>query len=434
MQLLVSQKQVARPIGRSVLGVLLLQDILVAPILIFVGFASDDGQTGLGYILLEALTDGLAALAIIYLIGRFLLRPAFKLAVAAGGRDLLLAIVLLTIVGAALITSSAGLSIALGAFLAGLLVGETEFKHQIEVDLEPFKGLLLGLFFMTVGFGLDIHLILSDWYLVLGGVLALWALKACIAWGALRIFACGPVLASEAAGLLAPAGEFAFVVIAAASLGGVIGETQSSFITAIVGLSMLLIPASWQIGRWLAARFEGSTPTLEVPADYAEQDGHVLIAGFGRVGRTIARILETENADILALEAHMSKVTPAQKLGHRVYLGDASRTEILSQVGIQGAAMVVVTVDDPDAAERIVSACRHLRPDITLLARARDVDHAKRLYAAGATHVVPDAIEAGLQMAVRALEDVGYETDAARDLIAAVRDTAYRKALTSSRI
>lgn len=431
MQLLSDQRQVATPLGRSVLGVLLLQDILVAPILIFVGFASQGSQDEIGLVLLEALVEGLAALAIIYVIGRFLLRPAFQLAVAAGGRDLLLAIVLLTVVGAALITASAGLSIALGAFLAGLLVGETEFKHQTEVDLEPFKGLLLGLFFMTVGFGLELDLILAQWPLVLTGVAALLGVKLIIAWGALRIFVGGPALATQGAFLLAPAGEFAFVVLAAASLSGVVAASDISLITAIVGITMLLIPVSRHISRGLTDRFEQTTPLTSLPLDYVGHDGHVLIAGFGRVGQTIARILETENADILALDASPPTVSQARDSGHRVYLGDASRAEILAHVGIDGAAMMVVTVDDPDAAERIVRAVRQTRSDILILARARDIDHAARLQEAGASHVVPDAIEAGLQMAVRALEDVGYDTEAARDRVAAVRTSAYSQALDS---
>jgi len=430
MQLMVRQRKAATPVGRTVLGVLLLQDILVAPILIFVGFAGQEAGQGLALLVVEAFAEGLIALALIFFIGRFLLRPALQLAVRAGGRDLLLALILLTIVGAALITASAGLSIALGAFLAGLLVGETEFKHQIEVDLEPFKGLLLGLFFMTVGFGLALGLLFAQWPIILAGLGALLIAKTLIAYAATRLFAGGQAVATEAAFLLAPAGEFAFIILAAARMGDVLTDQQVNLLAAIAGLSMLFIPASWLVGRTLAGRSRTQTTSETNSQDFAELQGHFIIAGFGRVGRIIAQIMEAEQADIVALDKHPACVVRQRRVGRKVYFGDASHAEILEHAGLQGAAMLVVTVDDPDKAEQIVRASHRRRPDMPILARAKDVDHARALYQAGASHVVPDAIEAGLQMAARALEDIGYEPEPARDLIAAVRDSAYRKAQT----
>jgi len=429
MQLLISNHQAASPVGRTALGVLLFQDILVAPILIFVGFASSDAGANLGTVLLEAAVQGVIAVGILLLIGRFLLRRLFQLAADAGGRDFLMAITLLTVVGAAVITASAGLSIALGAFLAGLMLGETEFKHQTEVDLDPFKGLLLGLFFMTVGLGLDLGVILAQWPLVLAGLVVLLVVKYAIAWGAIRFFARNAPLATESSALLAPAGEFAFVVLAAGVAGGVVSGAEATLVSAVAGLSMLLTPVTWRYGRKLATRTQknaGGHTTL--PAHKAELEGHVIIAGFGRVGQAVARILDAESTQVVALDSRPGTVASLRKEGWSVYFGDGAREEILEKAGLDGAAMVVVTLDDPRAAEHIVRAVRRSRPDIPILARAQDADHSRSLYEVGATHVVPDAIEAGLQMSARALEQFGYTSDTVRSLIGAERDAEYRKA------
>lgn len=429
MQMLTSSHQASSPVGRTALGVLLFQDILVAPILIFVGFASSDGRGNLGAVLLEAVIQGVLAVGILLLIGRFLLRRLFQLAANAGGRDFLMAITLLTVVGAAVLTASAGLSIALGAFMAGLMLGETEFKHQTEVDLEPFKGLLLGLFFMTVGIGLDLAVILDQWPLVLAGLIVLLVVKYAVAWGAVRIFGRSAGLATESASLLAPSGEFAFVVLAAGVAGGVVTGSQATLVSAVAGLSMLLIPVTWRYGRKLAVRAGRNEEGHDaLPANKAELQDHVIIAGFGRVGQSVARILDAENTRVVALDSRPGTVARLRKEGWSVYFGDGARKEILRKAGLDGAAMVVVTLDDPQATEHIVRAVRSFRPEIPILARAQDADHSRSLYEAGATHVVPDAIEAGLQMSARALEQFGYAPDTVRSLIGAERDAEYRKA------
>ncbi|MEO0982829.1 MAG: cation:proton antiporter [Pseudomonadota bacterium] len=425
MQLLTEQKRAAGPVGRSALSVLLFQDILVAPILIFVGFAAMDASSGLGPIVLTALVQGVGAVALIVLIGRFLLRRVFELAAQAGGRDFTMALTLLCVVGAAVITASAGASLALGAFLAGILLGETEFKHQTEVDLEPFKGLLLGLFFMTVGLGLDLPAIGRLAPYVILGLVSLLVVKALIAFLALRLFSGGSSMAVETASMLAPAGEFAFVVLAAAMAGGLVDSDTATLVAAVAGLSMVSIPPLAWAGQRAARLFE---QTHEAPDVDPDLKGHVLVAGFGRVGRELARILGDEGAEIVALDRDAARITRQRKAGWNVFLGDASRHEILHRAGAERAAMLIVTVDDAQSAEMIVRSAHRFRPDLLVLARARDMDHARDLRAAGAAFVIPDAIEAGLQLASRALQDFGYPAEAARDKIAAERDLAYREA------
>ncbi len=431
MQILSEERRVATPTGRTALAVLLMQDILVAPILILAGFLARDAAGGIGAALLEALIQGAIAIVVIVLLGRVVLKPAFRLVAKVGGRDLMMAIILATVVGASLLTAEAGLSLALGAFLAGLLLGETEFKHQAEVDLEPFKGLLLGVFFTTVGIGLDLGAVWANASVVLGGLAAMLVVKFIVVYVAARLFAGRHPVALEAAFLLAPAGEFAFVILATATAGGVVDADTATIVTAIAGLSMLLTPAFAAIGRRLAAGLEARAASNEVQPETLEGmtdlEGHAVIAGMGRVGRAVARVLETEGVEILALDRNALRVKEVRKDGWRVYFGDASHPDILAKAGAANAALFVVTADDPDKACAMVHAIRKTRDDATIIARARDVEHAQQLRNAGATHVTPEAIEAGLQMAGRALEDFGLPPEAVRDRLAQERDDEYAR-------
>lgn len=430
MQLLQEQRRAATPVGRTALSVLLFQDILVAPILIFVGFVAMDSESSLARILGEALVQGLLAVLVIVLIGRFLLQRLFHLAAHTGGRDFLMALTLLTVVGAAVITASAGLSLALGAFMAGLLLGETEFKHQTEVDLEPFKGLLLGLFFLTVGMALDVPAVIELLPTVLAGLIIMLAVKFAITAVACRLFAGPRATAIETAGYLAPAGEFAFVILAAATAGNVVDARAATLVAAIAGLSMLLIPFTARAGGWVGKRFAEPVPAprAELAMKSTDLTGHVIIAGFGRVGRTIADLLGAEGTGLIALDTDARRVLKEREDGWSVYLGDAARPEILHKAGVEHAALVIVTVDDAASAEAMVRAVRSVRGDVEILARARDADHAMRLNLAGANYVIPDAIEAGLQLAGRAMMAFGYAGETVRARLASERDTEYRRA------
>jgi CPA2 family monovalent cation:H+ antiporter-2 len=425
MQIMAEERRTAAPVGRASLSVLLMQDILVAPILILVGFLTRDSGADIGAALLSALFQGVLALAWILLLGRLVLRPVFRLVAKAGGRDLLMALTLAVVVGASMLTAGAGLSLALGAFLAGLMLGETEFKHQAEIDLEPFKGLLLGVFFMTVGMGLDLGAVWANVGLVLAGLVGMLIVKGLLVYLACRLFAGDHRLSLEAAFLLAPAGEFAFVILATANAGDVIPAETATLVAAIAGLSMLLTPALAAIGRKLATRSDEGAGQAELPSDLVELEGHVIIAGFGRVGRTMARVLETENVSMIALDMNAEKVAKGREEGWPVYFGDAGRAEFLERAGAARADMFVVTVDDAGKASDMVRAARNLRPDALIIARGRDRRHAVELAAAGASHVTLETAEAALQLAGRALEDLGLSADIVRDRLAAEREDVY---------
>jgi CPA2 family monovalent cation:H+ antiporter-2 len=283
-------------------------------------------------------------------------------------------------------------------------------------------------FFMTVGMGLDLSEIAPRWWQIALALVALLIGKAVIAIGACRVFAGRLRLSIEAAALLAPAGEFAFVVLAAAGAVGVLAPESVTFLGAVAGLSMLGIPLLDRLGTRAARRWPADESDAAPGASYAELAGHVVVGGFGRVGQAIMRILTAEDTDFVLLDRDSRRVALCNEQGWKIQLGDAGRPEILQRAGAQGAAMFIVTLDDPASAERMVHAVRRLRPEAPVLARARDAEHAAVLEAAGATFVIPDAIEAGLQMAGRALVELGYTPETARSRISAVREGEYRSA------
>lgn len=428
MQIMFEERRVATPVGRTALGVLLMQDILVAPILILAGFLARSDDGGMLGALGQAAWQGGAAILVIFVVGRYLLRPAFRLAARFGGRDTLMALTLVAVVGAAVLTDAGGLSLALGAFLAGLLVGETEFKHQAEVDLDPFKGLLLGLFFVTVGMGLDLVQVWGSLPLILAGLAAMLIVKFAIVVAACRVTGSKWPVAIEAAFLLAPAGEFAFIILAAANSSGVVASEAMGILGPIAGLSMLLTPLCARLGKWVAGRMEEPAPGGGELSQALDLSDHVIIAGFGRVGRSIARVMEEEGATLVALEKDARRAEKFRKEGWPVYYGDAARPEMLERVGVDGAALFIVTADNPEAACEIVRTVRSLRSSLPVVARARDPEHAKALAEAGATHVTLDAIEAALQMAAKALEEWGLPPDSIRSLVDSERDDEYARA------
>lgn len=424
MQILIEDRKAATPTGRTAFSVLLFQDIMVAPILILVGFLGIGGGSLLPAIG-QAVIGGAFAIAFIGLVGRFAVRPAFQLAASAGGREMMLALTLLAVLGASAATAYAGLSLALGAFLAGLLLGETEFKTQIEIDLEPFKGLLIGLFFMTVGMGVDPFELAASWPIILGGTSALILGKGVLVYSGARLFGKPRHVGVQVATLLGPAGEFAFVVVGAAVAANVIGVQVAAQITAMAGLSMLITPFIARAGSRLADRLLPGDLGVHNHAPDDMPDGHVIIAGYGRVGRLLGELLLEENADIIAIDTDPKRIAQCRKDGIRIYYGDAGRIETLIKAGVESAAQFIVTVDDPDKAERVVRAVRSRRKDAPITARATDRKHADRLISAGASFVIHEAAEAALQLAVHALQDFGMSPDAARARITRAREEIY---------
>jgi CPA2 family monovalent cation:H+ antiporter-2 len=421
MQIIEQEGRSATHTGRVALSVLLLQDLMVAPVLFAVGFLGRGGGSLAEFGWIAA--KGFALIAAIVIVGRYALASVFRLAAQTGSRELIMAISLLVLVGFSILTSRFGLSPALGAFIAGLLLSETEYRHQVEIDLSPFKGLLIGLFFISVGMTVDLAFLLEWLPQIVAVAAAVIVAKTAILFVAARAFGVASPAAVEIALLLAQAGEFGFVVFAVAAAGQLLDGDLVQFLTATVALTMIATPMLARAAGLAARRLELKLNhvTRQLP-DHDAMTDHVIIGGFGRVGRTIARLLSAENVPFVALDMDARLVAEQRKQGVPVFFGDASRTELLERAGARGARAFIVTLDEAEAAERMVSAVRTFRSDAVVLARAIDREGARRLMQLGAVEVVPETLEASLQLGGRVLEVLGASDDAVAHRLAGLRD------------
>lgn len=414
MQLLVNSRRQSSPVGRTGFAILLMQDLAVVPILFMVGVLAVPGSQGLAVGLALALGKAALAIVIIYVAGRLLLRPVLRQVAQARNAEMFTAAVLLAAVGVSVLTAQFGLSMALGALLAGLLLAETEYRHQIEVDIEPFKGLLLGLFFMSVGMGIDWRHVVSSPLVIIAAVAGLWLLKAAIIAALAMLFGRRRPVAVETGLLLGQGGEFAFVILgAAAGLGLIAGDLEQRILI-VAGVSMLLTPLVAQLAQRLSRVLESRSAAGEAQESddsFRDCEGHVIIAGFGRVGQMLSRSLEAEGLDYVALDADAALIAKLRDKRQGVFYGDASRIEILAKAGIERAVAVVVTMNDAAAASRIVTEIHRRWPMIPIHARARDPEHARHLRELGATFCTPETVEASLQLASNVLLDIGVDAE-----------------------
>jgi CPA2 family monovalent cation:H+ antiporter-2 len=312
------------------------------------------------------------------------------------------------VIGAALIAAVSGLSMALGAFAAGLLLAETEFRREIEVTIEPFKGLLLGLFFVSVGAELDLSLLFASPGAILAMAAGLIAVKALALMGLGRAFGLPGRVAREMALVLAPGGEFAFVMIGAAMAGNLIGQPVGRAALVAATLTMFAVPALARLGEYLAGRpAPAGLPPEAVELPPEDLVKRVILVGYGRVGALIGDMLATHAIPYIAVDSDAALIARERRAGKPIYFGDATRIEFLRVCGIAEARALVVTMDAPRSNEAVVKAARSLRKDLTLVARARDAAHARVLYDLGVTDAVPETIEASLQLSEAVLVDVG---------------------------
>lgn len=412
VQILTEQRRLTSPTGQAALAILLMQDLAVIPILFLLGALAgqEAGQSSLAFGMAAALAKATVAVIVIVISGRLVLKPLFRLVSAVGAPELFLAVALLVALGTAIATEAVGLSMTLGAFLAGMVLSEGEHRHAVEVAIEPFKGLLLGLFFVAVGMGID-PAALVDQILMLGiGALGLLAIKAGILTGLGLAFRLPRSVAVETGLLLGQGGEFALVVVGAAMTQDLIERGTGQFMMVLVALTMVLTPLGGFVARRLAtslARREHGQVGTTAALDGDQLDGHVVIAGFGRVGQLVARIAADRDLPYLALDQHGDTVASARDRALPVFFGNAARNELLERLGAGRARALVVAVDDDRAAIRLVEGARQAWPDLPIFARARDAAHAQGLTRAGATAVVPETVEASLQLGRLVLEVAG---------------------------
>ncbi len=389
--------------GRAVFSVLLFQDLLVAPVLIAVALVAPRGAAANP---LSALLLAVAGLAGIFIAGRLLLRPLFRSAAKAQSRDLFMALSLLVVIGSGLSAELLGLSMAMGAFIAGILLAETEYRHEVEVLLEPFKDLLLGLFFLSVGLGMNLALLAREPLLILASAAALMLAKGVVGAGLCRLFGLKLRGAVESGLVLAAGGEFAFVILAQAMGGGLLPPELAQAMTVSATLTLFAVPGMAALGARIGRRAGAADAHLGPPAD-PQGPPRVLLVGYGRVGQLVGEMLDRHAIPWRAIDRSTRSVDAGRARGGEVWFGDASRPELLQRCGLMTALGVVLTTDEPEAAEAVTAAIRRLRPEVVLVARARDARHARRLYELGASDAVPETIEASLQLSEAVLVDIG---------------------------
>jgi CPA2 family monovalent cation:H+ antiporter-2 len=430
MPILTEQKRQHSLAGRATFSVLLFQDLAVAPILVTLTLLGRGGGTGSPGLLM-AFAPAVLGVLLLLVVGRLVLRPMLRSVAKAKSEELFVAACLLVVIGAGLVSALTGLSMALGAFIAGLLLAETEFRHEVEVTIEPFKGLLLGLFFVSIGIGLNVPLLLQKPVEILGAAGVLLTVNATVIFGLARLFGLKWRAAVEAALLLAGAGEFAFVILGQAMEQKLVGRETGEAILVAATLSMTCIPLLAALGAKIGGR---RIAPSELPSETdgatagATAEPRVIICGYGRVGKLVGDMLRRHDIGWVAVEKDPRLVEAARRAGDAIYFGDASRSEFLLRSGLEDAPALVVTMDDPDGAEAIVATARQLRSGLTIVARARDARHAYRLYELGATDAVPETVEASLQLSEALLVEIGVPMGLVIASIHERRDE-FRKAL-----
>lgn len=430
IQLFSDEKRLGSQAGRISFAVLLMQDLAVIPMLLLITALANPVATNLTQSLLLAAVQAVLAGVVIVLVGRFALRPILRFVAATKSPDLFMAIVLFIAMGTGAAATLAGLSMSLGAFIAGLMLAETEYRRAIETTIEPFKGLLLGLFFLLVGLNLNLTLLFEMPGQILGAALVIILTKIAIMMGLAELYRLPRRSAFEAAMLMGPGGEFAFVLLASATASGLFTPTATGPILLIVSLGMVAIPLLARLAKALRARLKAANKLdirmMQTPP--AQDEAHVIVAGFGRVGSLITTLLEEQHVPYLAVDTDINNVSPARNRGQKVYYGDATNAAFLEACGIAKAKCLAITMDNPALVDEILKLARAKRPDLKIIARARDERHAMRLYEAGVTEAVPETIEASLQLGEAVLVETGVPMGLA---IAAVheRRDGYRKLL-----
>jgi len=409
VQLLSDSKRLGSNTGRASFAVLLFQDLAVIPLLLLVAML---GRTSEGSVLSDigmALAQAAIAIVLIVGVGRYALRPLLRLVAGTNSADLFMAATLLIAVGAGVAATMAGLSMALGAFIAGLLLAETEYRRAVEAIIEPFKGLLLGAFFLLVGLGIDLQGLAQQPLRILAAVVGLVAMKGFIIYALARLFRVHRGAALETALLLGPCGEFAFVILGQAVALGILDPAHHRDALLVVTLSMLTLPMLARFGSRLNVRIKqgagiASAEVAPLPEDHQPR---IIVAGFGRVGRLICAMLEEHKLPYIAIDADAGLAAREHRAGFPVYYGDAANAGFLAKCGLAEATALAITMDNPARVDEVNRVARAARADLKIIARARDERHAIKLYAAGVTEAVPETIESSLQLGEALLVETG---------------------------
>ncbi|WP_336038589.1 monovalent cation:proton antiporter-2 (CPA2) family protein [Acinetobacter calcoaceticus] len=420
MQLLGDRGDLTQPRGQKIVAILLFEDLLIVPLLAIVAFMAPNHVVESTSVRLENIGIGLIAIAGLIAAGYWLLNPLFRLLAAAKAREVMTAAALLVVLGAALLMQVSGLSMAMGAFLAGVLLSESTFRHQIEADIEPFRGILLGLFFLGVGMSLDLSVVAQNWQLIVSGVVALMFAKALMIYIVARITKSPHTEALDRALLMAQGGEFAFVLFSAALSAQVIDSTIKSNLTAIVVLSMVLTPIVGIIfKRFTQFKANVSLENVNIAEGLS---GSVLMIGFGRFGQVTSQLLLARGVDVTIIDNNTDMIQNAEKFGFKIYYGDGCRLDILHASGAATAQAIVVCVDSKETTNRIVELVTHEFPLAKLLVRSYDREHSLHLVKQKVDFMIRETFESAIKFGGVILQELGVDEDEVERITEEIRD------------
>ncbi len=429
LQILKDKKQLTSDTGQSSLAILLMQDLAVVPLLALIPLlASSNSVTGsLG----GAIFQSVAILAFVLLTGRYLLNPILHIIAKSANSEIFTAVAVLIVIGTAYLTELAGLSMAMGAFLAGLLISDSAYRHQIKAEIQPFRGLLLGAFFVSMGMSLNLNVLFSNPLLLIGATVLLIGLKVLVLTPLVKIFGLSWKKSLSVGLLLGQGGEFALVLFALAFNQQILAQTLFEQLMLIVLLSMLVTPllASLSFRLQLSDKVEttGTNSDLAAPSSAENPiQGRVVIAGFGRVGRAVAEVLANAQIPYIAFDKS-ANIVKKHKAQHPVFFGDVTQSSLLNSGGISEASSVIITVNSPDDAQELVSTIRLAQPDLPLYVRGHNSDICKKLYKLGANRVISENIEVSLELSEQVLVDFGIDELTAEQQLTAFRQNYYKK-------
>lgn len=408
MQVLGERQELASPRGQRIVSILLFEDLLIVPLLAIVEFLAPATPESAAHAtpLWQTIGTALLSLAALVAAGLWVLNPLFRVLAASRAREVMTAAALLVVLGAGLLMEMGGLSMAMGAFVAGVLLSESSFRHQLEADIEPFRGLLLGLFFLGVGMSLDLKVVAENWGIIVSGVIALMVVKGLCVYGVARLARSNHADALDRALLMAQGGEFAFVLYSAAANAGVIDATVNANMTAIIVLSMAITPLILILHR----RF-GTQPAQTREADTFDEHHPILVVGMGRFGQIVNSMLQMSGHSTTVIDLDPTTVAGFNRYGTKTHFGDASRPELLLAAGIENTRLLVIAIDNREQALSIARFAREVNPNIDIVARAYDRLHTFDLYQAGANEIVRETFDAAIRAGKRALERLGMSRD-----------------------
>jgi glutathione-regulated potassium-efflux system protein KefB len=422
MQLLEERRELGSQGGQRIVSVLLLEDLMIVPLLALVTFlapiapGSASAQRGIDWM---AMGIGVGCIAGLLIVGRYLLNPFFGVLANARAREVMTAAALLVVLGSAYVMELGGMSMAMGAFLAGVLLSESSYRHQLEVDVEPFRGILLGLFFLAVGMSLDLKVVADNWGTVLFYVAAYMIVKALAIYGVARLFRSSHREAIDRAVFMAQGGEFAFVLYAAALSAGIINAEENALLTAIIILSMALTPLAIAAMNLIRRRSDPSADGYERPSGLT---GTVLIIGFGRVGQIVSQFLLARGYEISIIDTDVEMIDTARDFDFKIYYGDGTRLDILHAAGAAHARAVLVCVDKAEDGTRITELLKAEFPHVPVLARATDRRHSIALMRAGADVQVRETFESAVVLGAAALKKLGMQEEEIAGITARIRE------------